>query len=586
MANPINSIIEKITNFLSFEWLSRLFSSNSGDSGSKKLDIKPPIAITAPVKFPSFIVVPIEQNLFQNHYAGADEEVEEVATQIAAKIKDAFIKSKMNVNNYEIIEIYAMQTISSRLIGFFSNPAALMAFENVCKNYIWANAQGVDDDRKVVFYRKSFKFDPVFEKRMGFSLLIRPLNLAGSAVPSNPDLFIGDSFQFLVGEIELQDSKGTMLAKTPLRVWRAQSDEFSYSLHLDFDVLSRAFGGIHHKVPLGIVLNCLTVIEEGERRIENVALEINEAKQWEKFSNTFVQYFLHTGYGRKTSENNISILKEDFIPISESEAKFHKQLDNVIKITRELVFTARTQNKNNKYILRLFNRASKFDPKNNYFSLTGQILRQGTRESVYTPPTFAFESEEVFQISSASLPSGRFKVFSGDKPLSHKMTDGTVTDIQPNNEFVANFGDEITYTSRTVKKGDIDSFTFELKELDGLPPNIKAGKNLAGLIEINPGKQTRVSRLLKDKHDIGGGTLLANSTGISKNAAIFERPYTQIKIRQGAQEEIFIVDRDKNPLDAKKVEQGGEDLALNGRYEIYVDRFRFELNLQTTPLNI
>jgi hypothetical protein len=577
MSNPLTSIFTGISKFISG------LVSGFKPNGTGKTDIKTPKRISASEKFPNFIVVPINLVSFKENVARDPEDLERISTEISKKIKDGLARHYKNSNIFNIVEIYALSSVGMEFNNFFNTDDTLKDFQRICAEQIWPG-RASNDDRNVYFFRRSLTYDPLCAKLLGNSLIVRPVGIGGETVSSDPDLREGQSYQFLVGEIVVRNSRGQMIDKSPLRVWRQRADEHSYSLHIDFDVLSKAFEGKLHKMPLGITFSCTTIIEGNARKIEGVGMSVEEAKKWNSFLGGFIEYYVHTASGRKITSNNVNKLDDKLIPIELTEAEVVDAITNT-KVTRQLTIQAEAKDgKSYRYVFRFFDRANKFDPKSNYLSLTGQLIREGKSEVVYTQPSLNLRAEEVFTIAEKPGSPGTFTVKSKDKRLTHR---GAVleTEITPQQSVEVQFGDEISYTPAMTLEGDLSEFVFRISQTAGLPQNVLAAEKYAGLIEINPGYEARTSQLLKDHYELGDGIFFTKDSGIGRSALIFDRPYTQIMLKAPGRENVWVVDRKNNQYtDGERVGETGFSVLLNGRYEIFVDRFRLELNLSTTPL--
>jgi hypothetical protein len=575
MPNPIATIFAGISNLLS-----GLFT---GANGTGKPDIKPVRKISGSEKFPNFIVVPINLSTFKESVARDPDDLERASTEISIRIKEALTKYHKTTNIFNVLEIHALSSVGLEFNSFFNTDDALRDFQRICAEQVWPG-RGNDDERSVYFFRRSLTYDPVCETMLGDSLLVRPVGIGGESVGSDPDLHEGESYQFLVGEIIVRSPTGKAIDRSPLRVWRQRYDEHSYSLHIDFDVLAKAFEGKLHKMPLGITFSCTTIIEGGARKIEGVGMSVEEAKKWNSFLNGFIEYFVHTGSGRKLQTNNVNKLDNKFIPVAETPPEIVDKITDT-KVTRQLTIQADAKDgKSYRYVFRFFDRANKFDPKSNYLSLTGQLIRAGRSEAVYTPASLTLRAEEVFSLAEKPGSPGVFTVKSKDKRLTVRAA-AARTEIDPQQSFDVQVGDDISYTPSIATSGDVSEFVFRISEIAGLPQNVLAADKYVCLIEINPGYETRSSQLLRDHYELGSGLFFAKDSGISRRAIIFDRPYTQFLLKAASSEGVWIVDRKNNQYtDGLKVEETGFSVLLNGRYEIFVNRFRLELNLATTPL--
>ncbi|HYJ88172.1 MAG TPA: hypothetical protein VEW46_19060 [Pyrinomonadaceae bacterium] len=546
-------------------------------------EIKTVRRISASEKFPHFIVVPINLSSFKENMARDADDLERASIEISKRIKEALAKYYKNSNIFNILEIYALSSVGLEFNSFFNTDDALSDFQRICAEQVWPG-RGNNDERSVYFVRRLLTYDPVCETMLGDSLLVRPVGIGGETVGSDPDLREGESYQFLVGEIVVRSPTGKPINRSPLRVWRQRYDEHSYSLHIDFDVLAKAFEGKLHKMPLGITFSCTTIIEGGARKIEGVGMSVEEAKKWNSFLNGFIEYFVHTGSGRNLETNNVNKLDNKFIPIAETPPEIVDKITNT-KVTRQLTIQADAKDgKSYRYVFRFFDRANKFDPKSNYLSLTAQLIRAGRSESVYTPASLTLRAEEVFSIAEKPGSPGTFTVKSKDKLLAVRGA-ATLSEIDPQQSIDVQVGDEISYIPSILTPGDVSEFVFRISQIAGLPPNVLAADKYVCLIEINAGYEARSSQLLRDHYELGGGIFFAKDSGISRRAIIFDRPYTQFMLKAAASEGVWVVDRKNNQYtEGLKVEETGFSVLLNGRYEIFVDRFRLELNLSTTPL--
>lgn len=575
MSDPVTTILHAIKGL--FSGLTSLFARNGTGTS-----IRDPKRISTAEKFPNFVVVPINIPAIRQGTASDPDDLERTSTEIATRIKDALSKHYKNSGDFNIVELYALSSVVMEFTRFFNTPEALEGFQRICAEQVWPAGS---DGRKVHFFKRPLRFDPVCATRLGDSLLVRPVGIGGETVSSDPGLHKGESYQFLVGEILVRNARGVQVARSPLRVWRQNADEHSYSLHLDFDVLSKAFEGKHHMMPLGITFNCTTIIEGGARRIEDVGMSVEEAKKWSSFLGGFTQYFIYTGSGRRVMENNVNILGDRLIPIDLLDAPETVDSKTNTKVTRQLAIHANAKDgKSARYIFRFFNRANKFDPKSNYLSLTGQLIRAGRAESVFTQPSLTLKAEEVFTIAEKPGSIGTFTVTSKDKRLTHQGT-AMRTDVAPKQSIDVQFGDEISYVPTIPTPGDVGEFVFRISPTSGVPQHVLAAQQYSCLIEINPGRESRTSQLVSDNYELGGGTFFPQESGVGKRAAVFERPYTQIILKAGEREGVWVVDRENQQhVDGLRVNEAGFSVELNGRYEIYIDRFRLELNLSTTPL--
>lgn len=577
MPNPITTIIAGISNLFS-----GLFSSfKQNGTGIKPPEIKTVRRINASEKFPNFVVVPLNLDSFKDYMARDPEDLEQVSTEISKRIKESLAKYYKNSNIFNILEIYALSSVGLEFNSFFNTDDALRTFQQICTEQVWP---GNNDERSVYFFRRPLTYDPVCETKLGDSLLVRPVGIGGETLGSDPDLHEGESYQFLIGEIVVRDATGKSIDRSPLRVWRQRADEHSYSLHIDFDVLSKAFEGKLHKMPLGITFSCTTKIEGGARKIIGVGMGVEEAKKWTSFLNGFIEYFVHTASGRKIDTNNVNKLGDKYIPVAEKPPEIVDKITNT-QVTRQLTIQADAKDgKNYRYVFRFFDRANKFDPKSNYLSLTGQLIRAGMSETVFTQPSLTLRAEEVFSIDQKPGSTGTFTIKSKDKRLVVKSA-ATRTEIEPQQSIDVQVGDEISYTPTIPTPGDVSEFVFRISQINDLPQNVLLRNKYVCLIEMNPGREARSSQLLRDHYELGGGIFFAKDTGIGRRAIIFDRPYTQFILKAGTIENVYIVDRKNNQYtEGLQVKEPGFSVLLNGRYEIFVDRFRLELNLSTTPL--
>jgi hypothetical protein len=575
MPNPVITIFAGISKLFS-----SLFSSFTSN-GTKPTEIKTGRKISASEKFPNFVIVPINLASFKENMARDPEDLEQVSTEISKRIKEALAKYYKNNNIFNALEIYALSSVGLEFNSFFNTDDALTTFQQICTEQVWP---GNNDDRNVYFFRRSLTYDSFCEAMLGDSLLVRPIGIGGETLGSDPDLREGESYQFLVGEIVVKDIKGEPINRSPLRVWRQRADEHSYSLHIDFDVLSKAFEGKLHEMPLGITFSCTTKIEGGARKIIGVGMAVEEAKKWSSFLNGFIEYFVHTASGRKIETNNVNKLGDKFIPIAEKSPEIVDRITNT-QVTRQLTIQADAKGrKSYSYVFRFFDRANKFDPKSNFLSLTGQLIRAGRSEPVYTQPSLTLRAEEVFSIAEKPGSPGTFTIRSKDKRLAVRGA-ATRTEIDPQQSIEVQIGDEVSYVPSMTTPGDVGEFIFRISPIAGLPQNVVAADKYICLIELNPGYEARSSQLLRDHYELGGGIFFTKDSGINRRAIIFDRPYTQFILKAASSESVWVVDRKNNQnTEGLKVEDPGFSVLLNGRYEIFVDRFRLELNLSTTPL--
>lgn len=533
-------------------------------------------------RFKSFVLVPLPESPPDQYASEAarDGYADSIVKAIVGALR------QHNLMTFDLLEIYTTPSSKGIIKQLFHSPTGSQDFERLVQGAQWSarqqqsNASGPLSSR-VYLVPQMLEFAPVFEDLLSNTLLVRPLGSGSVPVPKEPTQDYREVAQILLGEVIIYDNKTNEVGREELWAWRAVQREDYFTVHVDFDLLHRAVPANLRPFPLGLEISCsMDVSPAGKRRIEEIVLNIKEAKEWlMQIRDKQVNYYLDTG-NRHYRENPLALLPDDkSIPFNDKPTPRSLGRDRTgqpieTNINRDVAIVAERGAVAFHYLFNFFEKGANFTPKNNSLRVSGQLIRDSGITMVWLPPTFEKQAEEFFTVSVKA--GGGFEVRALTQPLS-VSSHGT---LQPGQTCVVSSGDEIRPGPSPIGGVAPDDVTYSLRLLHGIPAEVLQNQNYSAFLEVQ-GKES--SNLVAQEHIIGSGVFFARNTpGIGSRALIFRRNWTRVIMEAGANQEVWF-GRDVPGVMTVDMLTQPVTLELNDYYRIYVGDFQLRLDLASTP---
>ena len=555
--------------------------SQSAQPGTRVAQ-SPSIAVQGVKRLKSFVLVPLPANPPDEFVSDADRAsyADQIVRAIVASLQ------QHNLMTFDLLEIYTTPSSKGIIKQLFRGATGSQDFERLVQGAQWSARQQQGNPSgplasRVYVVSQMLEFAPSFENLLSNALLIRPLSSGSVPVPKEPTQDYKEVAQILLGEVIIYDNKTVEVAREELWAWRAVQREDYFTLHVDFDLLHRAVAANLRPFPLGLEIRCsMDVSPTGKRRIDEIVLNIKEAKEWlEQVNDNQVNYYLDTG-NRHYRENPLVSLPDD-VPIKLNQKPVARSLGRdrtgqsiETSINRDVAVVAERGTVAFHYLFNFFEKGANFTPKNNSLRVSGQLLRPTGPTMVWLPPTFEKEAEEIFTITASA--GGGFEIRALNQPLS-VSSHGT---LQPRQTCTVGINDEIKPESSPLGGAVLDDVTYVLRTLQDIPAEVLQNKNYSAFLEI---QGTEKSNLVAAEHTIGSGSFFARNTpGIDPRALIFKRNWTRLLMEAGPNQEVLFC-RDIPGINVAEKLLQPVTLELNDYYRIYVGDFELRLDLASTP---
>jgi hypothetical protein len=525
------------------------------------------------------------------------------AGQIAQRVRESL--SRIGIQSYNLVELYTPSSTQDTIMGLYDTEALVKKFQQICETEIFGisgsfdDAQGADDAQRVQLVRRRIMFHPAFDHILQGRLIVRPLGTGKVPVPRNPSEVNLESDQILIGLLQVFGIDRTRLAEAPIWAWRSIKDQNTIIIDVDFDLFTRAFDPEVHYFPMGLSIRC-TFRQIGQiREIEQVSMEIQEAKRWIDYlgktgSGDKVTYHVDIGTGfepekyllKDHPQDSIDVVKESTgkaFSLGGDETGKHHQ----ISINRQLSIIVKSGDKSYAYRFGFFERALNYVPVRNIMRITGQLIPEAEAVDVMLPPGAPdYKQTPIFRLSpTSSMP--RHFVLTVRDDVAFDLTLNEDQELSPGDEVSIQEGDTIEATS-DVRVGGTgrkkERYVFTLKDLSRIPESIRsrAGRKYAAFFEVNA---PREFVLFDKEHVFGRGQYFHDEAfGIKPGALKFKRPWVFLTMKPAEKQEIWYLNKSSETATVPVLPLGGVQLELNAVYEIYLGDFQITLNLKATPL--
>ena len=403
-------------------------------------------------------------------------------------------------------------------------------------------------------------------------------------------------FRSLLGFIQVKDSYDKVQTKQPIWSWRSPNRENRIFLNLDFDLLSKALPQQLHRFPLGCELMC-KVSEDlaNYRLLDEVAFDISEIKKWKHYIDAIgtspassVAWEALLGGGRVSSDLH---LHPDIIPV-QPEAKvldsFALGGGKSVPVDRVFGLSVRTATETWTYLFAFFQKIPSYSPDKNVLRIWGQMLPETTASVVALPAGDHDYPQPVFRLTPVS-GSDRFTMMIESGLEYDVQVGGTVWPAgQPVDLQVGSSKVELVPRATNAQA---NSFTFDLLAPTLIPDEVsnsarQRGRPYKALLQVT-GPEERGIKLIGKEYVLKKKRHFpADAYGIGEEVLKVLKPYVYLDVRAGANQEAWIVDKDKPKASGRDLavvlDMNGRELELNGRYELYVGDYQITLNLNST----
>lgn len=523
---------------------------------------------------------------------------ESFAGSVAQKVRESL--STFGIESYDLIELYTPGETESIIMNVYNTEALINTFQRICETEIFGLGDFGDDEaadrqRKVHLVQRRLTFHPAFDRVLQKRLIVRPVPQGKVPVPVSPTDIDKEADQILVGLLQIFNMDGKRLGGAPIWAWRGMRDQNNIIIDVDFDLMTRAFNPDMHYFPLGLNIRCAFKQIGQKRQIEQVAMEIQEAKHWIQYlkqaaAADAVAYTFEIGKGYESSKYPLQDHDPDSIDVKKEELNtaFSLGEGRDISINRQLSINVKAKDKTHIYRFGFFDRALNYVPKRNIMRVAGQLIPEGEAVDVMLPPGHPdYKQTPIFRLSPVAEQQGHFNL----KVLENVDLDLTLNndrELFPGEEVQVIEGDEIRAKSDVkVGRRKESDFTFRLGNLSRIPDEIcnRRGRKYSAFVEINA---PREFILFDVEHVFGRGQFFdERSYGIESGALKFKRPWVFLTMSPAENQDIFYLNKAAKSADKvmKRLEMEGIQLELNADYEIYLGDYQINLNLTATPLS-
>jgi hypothetical protein len=521
---------------------------------------------------------------------------------LCASIADS-IGAALKSNNIAIspIELYLPSQLSGTFFRIFNTAPLIQQFKQLAETRLFGASTALSSSSaplsRLHLHERALNYNPPFDQVLGERLLVRSLSDTSVPVPSSPMTAPqSQGGQLLLGFIQVKDSRDKVQTKQPIWSWRSPNRENRIYLNLDFDLLSKALPQQFHRFPLGCELMC-KVSEDlaNYRLLDEVSFDISEMKKWKEYLDGMggapaskVTWVALLGDDKVSSDLH---LHPDIIPVQPES----KVLDSFalgggksVPVDRVFGISVRTATETWTYLFAFFQKIPSYSPDKNVLRIWGQMLPDTTVSVVALPAGDNDYPQPVFRLTPVS-GTDRFTMLIEPGIEYDVQVGGTVWPAgQPVDLQVG--GSKVELVPRATN-AQANGFTFDLLPPTLIPDEVlnsatQRGRPYKALLQVT-GPEERGIKLIGKEYVLKKKRHFpADAFGIGDEVLKVLKPYVYLDVRPGASQEAWIVDKDKPKANGRDLAvllgQGGKELELNGRYEIYVGDYQITLNLNST----
>lgn len=543
------------------------------------------------VDFKNFLAIPVS---LPTKVSYTQEERKKISISIAEAILEAFQTKTLDFP----VELYMARQIAGKFFDIFGFKDHKEKFLECCEGRLFSAPMSLasisPSAKRLIFYERILDYHPFFDSVLGQQFIVRPLENKVSVPHNSSAVSPPKGGQLLLGLLEIKEGNQFRREET-IWFWRGLDSENRISLHLDFDLLSKALPQELHKFPLGCELKCTVFTDYGgTRSLEEVSFDIAELKRWIRHVQGKVDYLAAIGGGQFCEGLH---LHDDSIVIPREGDPFRDfDLGRGMKVPINRIFglMVKTSTETWTYWFAFFKKAVSYTPEKNIMRVVGQLIPAGAETFVALPPGSQItQPESVFCLNPGKTFSDRFTITA--KPYSEYEIRVNNTAIKEGDPIEIEIGKDKVEVQPHKDIGTEDRiFRFELLDATLLvPPEIlnsatQEGRPYGALLRVTSPEE-RSLQLTGREYIFGKGRRFPKEAfGINEEALKILRPYNRIEVYPVGNQRVWLVDKDEStkpgvPSKAAQLSKGGEMLKLNGDYEIYLGDYQISLDLSPTP---